>query len=107
MKKKLSEQSGGFNYNLHHRGGNIGEAKTAARSVSNVRFEGGMNNWFNQVRDWSIAYERASTDQERNDARNNINGYIGEINAKFAASGSETRFYWQPQAHWQAGARNL
>jgi hypothetical protein len=96
----LLDQTGGNTYNVHHTGGEVGNAQTAAQ-VANIA---GWQQWFRNMREWSQYHDNpAISESDRTEARGQIQTMLNEINGLFTQAGSPTRFRWT-SVSWNKGS---
>ena len=96
-------QLGGNLYNVHHTGGQLGEAETAAKIVDITNYR----QWFALMSEWSKYHDDVRlNDTERTEAREQIQIMLNEINQLFIKAKSEIRFRWT-SVNWNSGVQWL
>jgi hypothetical protein len=99
----LLNQFGGNLYNVHHNAGELGNAITAAKVVDISNYP----DWFKQMGEWSRYHDNpAIDDNDRIDAREEIQIMLDEMNGLFIKAKSEIRFRWT-SANWNSGVQWL
>ena len=96
-------QLGGNLYNVHHTGGELGNAETAAKIVDVTNYR----KWFTKMGEWSRYHDNINiTDTQRTEARQQIQNMLTEMNQLFIKAKSEIRFRWT-SVNWNRGVQWL